>query len=230
MAACHSYSRRAELCSRRFLTAAHPSRRMETPSLGRTSTCGFWTGCSRPLWPSPGWDSQRCLVVLYLVEQRLSPSTLKVYVAAIATYHNGKHHLNVRFLRGARRQNPPRPHLIPSWDLSVVLAGLTSLLIALNFIKRVEDLHSFSVSDSHVILRPQPGYVPKVPTTPFKIRASDAPSSFVCFRGQQKGNAVSKQRLPHWVVDAITLAYQCQGKLCRLGVRAHFTRNVTSPR
>ncbi|KAL0195108.1 hypothetical protein M9458_008680, partial [Cirrhinus mrigala] len=34
---------------------------------------------------------------------------------------------------------------------------------------------------------------------------------FVCFGGQQKGNAVSKQRLAHWVVDAITLVYQCQG-------------------
>ncbi|KAL0161443.1 hypothetical protein M9458_045168, partial [Cirrhinus mrigala] len=35
------------------------------------------------------------------------------------------------------------------------------------------------------------------------------------------GNAVSKQRLAHWVVDAITLAYQCQGEPCPLGVRAH---------
>ncbi|KAL0181255.1 hypothetical protein M9458_023661, partial [Cirrhinus mrigala] len=33
---------------------------------------------------------------------------------------------------------------------------------------------------------------------------------FVCFGGQQKGNAVSKQRLAHWVVDAITLAYESQ--------------------
>ncbi|KAI2645907.1 Papilin [Labeo rohita] len=43
---------------------------------------------------------------------------------------------------------------------------------------------------------------------------------FVCFGGQQKGNAISKQRLSHWVVDAITLAYQCQGEPCPLGVRA----------
>ncbi|KAL1256560.1 hypothetical protein QQF64_012105 [Cirrhinus molitorella] len=33
---------------------------------------------------------------------------------------------------------------------------------------------------------------------------------FVCFGGQQKGNAVSKQRLAHWVADAITLAYEAQ--------------------
>ncbi|KAL0148641.1 hypothetical protein M9458_056081, partial [Cirrhinus mrigala] len=51
---------------------------------------------------------------------------------------------------------------------------------------------------------------------------------FVCFGGQQKGNAVSKQRLAHWVVDAITLAYQCQGESCPLGVRTHSTRSVAS--
>ncbi len=52
----------------------------------------------------------------------------------------------------------------------------TALLIALTSIKRVGDLQAFSVDDaclefgpafSHVVLRPRPGYVPKVPTTPF---------------------------------------------------------------
>ncbi|KAI2647963.1 enzymatic polyprotein [Labeo rohita] len=153
-------------------------------------------------------DPQRCSVGVVLsflqdkLEQKLSPFTLKVYVAAIAAYHDaldglylGKHHLIVRFLRGARRLNPPRLHLISSWDFSVVLLGLrrapfeplasvekylslkTSLLIALMSIKRVGDLHASSVSesclefgpaDSHVTLRPRPGYVPKVPTTPFR--------------------------------------------------------------
>ncbi|KAI2650056.1 ORF V: Enzymatic polyprotein [Labeo rohita] len=238
-------------------------------------------------------DPQRCSVGVVLsflqdkLERRLSPSTLKVYVAAIAAYHDavdglslGKHHLIVRFLRGARRLNPPRSHLIPSWDLSVVLLGLrrapfeplasvelkylslkTSLLIALTSIKRVGDLHAFSVSesclefgpaDSHVTLRPRPGYVPKVPTTPFRdqvvnlqalpLEEADPALSllcpvralrtyvdrtrsfrhseqlFVCLGGQQIGKAVSKQRLAHWVVDAITLAYQCQGEPCPLGV------------
>ncbi|KAL0203697.1 hypothetical protein M9458_001715, partial [Cirrhinus mrigala] len=194
----------------------------------------------------------------------------------------------VRFLRGARRLNLPRPHLIPSWDLSVVLTGLrrkpfeplgsvelkylllkTSLLIALTSIKRVGDLHAFSVNesclefgpaDSHVILRPRPGYVSKVPTTPFRdqvvnlqvlppeeadpalallcpVRAlriyvgrtqSFRRSQQLCFGGQQKGNAVSKQKLAHWVVDVITLANQCQGDPCPLGVQAHSTRSVAS--
>ncbi len=92
--------------------------------------------------------------------------------------------------------NPSRPPLVPSWDLSIVLAGLqrgpfepldsvelkflslkTALLTALTSIKRVGDLQAFSVSEeclvfgpvySHVVLRPRPGYVPKVPTTPFR--------------------------------------------------------------
>ncbi|KAL0152834.1 hypothetical protein M9458_051861, partial [Cirrhinus mrigala] len=230
-------------------------------------------------------DPQRCSVVVVVfflqekLEQRLSPSTLKIYVAAIVAYYDtvdglplGRHHLIIRFLRGARRLNPPRSHLIPSWVLSVVLKGLrrdpfeplesvelkylslkTSLLIALTSIKRVGDLHAFSVNesclefgpaDSHVRLRPRPGYVPKVPTTPFRDQVVNlqalppeeadpalgllcpvqafriyvgctqsfrrSEKLFVCFGGQQKRNAVSKQRLAHWVVDAITLAYQCQ--------------------
>ncbi|KAI2647506.1 ORF V: Enzymatic polyprotein [Labeo rohita] len=251
---------------------------------------------------SRGEDPQRCPIAVVLsflqekLERRLSPSTLKVYVAAIAAYHDavdgaslGKHQLIVRFLRGARRVNPPRPHLVPSWDLSVTLQGLreapfeplasvelkhlslkTALLTALATIKRVGDLQAFSVDeaclefwpgDSLVILRPRPGYVPKVPTTPFRDQVvnlqalcpeADPASAllcpvralriyvdrtrhfrhseqlFVCFGGQQKGNAVSKQRLAHWVVDAISLSYKNQGEPCPLGVRAHSTRSVAS--
>ncbi len=154
-------------------------------------------------------DPRRCTIGVLLsflqhrLERRLSPSTLKVYVAAIAAHHDavdgrslGKHDLIVRFLRGARRLNPPRPPLVPSWDLSIVLAGLqrgpfepldsvelkflspeTALLAALISIKRIGDLLAFSVSEeclvfgpaySLVVLRPRPGYVPKVPTTPFR--------------------------------------------------------------
>ncbi len=49
---------------------------------------------------------------------------------------------------------------------------------------------------------------------------------FVCHEGQQKGKVVSKQRLAHWIVDAIALAYQSQGEPCPLGVRVHSTRSV----
>ncbi|KAL0172898.1 hypothetical protein M9458_033209, partial [Cirrhinus mrigala] len=102
----------------------------------------------------------------------------------------------------------------------------------------------FGLAYSHVVLRPQPGYVPKVPTTPFQdqvvnlqalppeeadpalallcpvralriyvdrtqsFRSSEQP--FVCYGGQQKGKAVSKQRLAHWIVNDIVLTYQSQ--------------------
>ncbi len=258
----------------------------------------FATWCS-----SRREDPRRCTIGVVLsflqerLERRLSPSTLKVYVAAIAAHHNavdgrslGKHDLIVRFLKGARRMNPSRPPLVPSWDLSIVLAGLqrgpfepldsvelkflslkTALLTALTSIKRVGDLQAFSVSEeclvfgpvySHVVLRPRPGYVPKVPTTPFRdqvlnlqalpseeadpalallcpvralriyvtrtrsVRSSE--QLFVCHGGQQKGKAVSKQRLAHWIVEAVALAYQSQGEPCPLGVRAHSTRSVAS--
>ncbi|XDV35089.1 hypothetical protein PO909_005122 [Leuciscus waleckii] len=248
-------------------------------------------------------DPRRCSIGSVLsflqqgLERRLSPSTLKVHAAAISAYHDhidgktvGKHDLVVRFLRGARRLNPPRPPSIPSWDLSLVLRALqdapfeplqsadlkllslkTLLLIALASIKRVGDLQAFSVDesclefgpgDNHVVLRPRPGYVPKVPTTPFRdqvvnlqalpleeadpalallcpvralrmyvdrtqsIRTSD--QHFVCYGGQQKGLAVSKQSLSRWIVDAIALAYASKGMQCPLGVRAHSTRGMAS--
>ncbi len=255
-------------------------------------------------WCSPRReDPRRCPIAVVLsflqdeLERTLSPSTLKVYVAAIAAHHDavdgkslGKHDLVIRFLRGARRLNPPRPHLVPSWDLPSVLSALrgapfeplqsvelkflslkTVLLSALATVKRVGDLQAFSVddsglefgpADSHVVLRPRPGYVPKVPTMPFRdqvvnlqalpreeadpaiallcpvralhiyvdrtqsFRTSD--QLFVCFGGQQKGRAVSKQRLAHWIVEAIVLAYQARRLPCPLGVRAHSTRGVAS--
>ncbi len=82
-------------------------------------------------------DPRRCPIRVVLsflqqgLERRLSPSTLKVYVAAISANHDpvegksvGKHDWVVRFLRGARRLNPPRPPSIPSWDLTLVLRAL----------------------------------------------------------------------------------------------------------
>ncbi len=82
-------------------------------------------------------DPRRCSIRAVLsflqqgLERRLSPSTLKVYVAAISAHHDpvegrsvGKHDLVVRFLRGARRLNPLRPPSLPSWDLALVLRAL----------------------------------------------------------------------------------------------------------
>ncbi len=67
----------------------------------------------------------------------------------------------------------------------------------------------FGPGNSHVVLRPRPGYVPKVPTTPFRDQVvnlqvlpreeADPRTSdqlFVYFGGQQEGKAVSKQDSP----------------------------------
>lgn len=140
-----------------------------------------------------------------MLDSGRAPSTLKVYVAAITANHAliagrtvGKHDLIIKFLRGARRLNPPRPNTVPSWDLSTVLKALrgppfepleqadlralsfkTALLLALASVKRVGDLHAFSIdpsclefgpNDSKVILRPRAGYIPKVLTTPFRVQ------------------------------------------------------------
>ncbi|KAI2647446.1 Fructose dehydrogenase large subunit [Labeo rohita] len=60
---------------------------------------------------------------------------------------------------------------------TLLLSMKTLLLLALASVKRVGDLHTFSVdesclevgpADSQVILRPRAGYVPKVPTTLFR--------------------------------------------------------------
>ncbi len=67
-------------------------------------------------------------------------------------------------------------HALQSAELTF-LSFKTVLLPALASVKRVGDLQEFSdndlclefaSADSHVILRPQPGYVPKVPTPPFR--------------------------------------------------------------
>ncbi len=105
-----------------------------------------------------------------------SPSTLKVYVAAIAASHTaingqsvGRNNLVVRFLKGSRRLNPPCPVTIPTWDLPTVLRFegqkstyfdplqsldlrlltlKTALLLELSSVTCMGDLQALSVSPS----------------------------------------------------------------------------------
>ncbi len=51
---------------------------------------------------------------------------------------------------------------------------------------------------------------------------------FVCFGGKGRGSAVTKQRMSHWIMEAISLAYEAHGLTSPLGVRAHSTRAVAS--
>ncbi len=113
------------------ITLARAPSTRQTYALKRSLFANWCSSCRE--------DPRRCTigVMIYFLkerlERRLSPSTLKVSVVTIAAHHDavdgrslGKHDLIVRFLKGARRMNPSRPPLVPSWDLSIVLAGLQS--------------------------------------------------------------------------------------------------------
>ena len=101
-------------------------------------------------------------------------------------------------MAGVRRLRVPERHLIPSWDLLVVLRALTgppfepletvdikfvslktALLLALTSVKRVGDMQALSVSPSclqfsiagdRVVMRPNAAYTPKVVEPHYAIR------------------------------------------------------------
>ena len=57
-------------------------------------------------------------------------------------------------------------------------------------------------------------------------RASD--QLFVSFGGAGKGSALSKQRLSHWLTEAISAAYLRQGRAAPAALRGHSTRAVAA--
>ncbi|XP_053539791.1 uncharacterized protein LOC128634035, partial [Ictalurus punctatus] len=229
----------------------------------------------------------------------LAPSTIRVYVAAISTSHSpvdgasvGQHPLTSTFMRGVRQLRPICRARIPSWDLSVILEGLSgapfeplesasgklltlkvALLLSLTSLKRVGDLQALSVAPSCLDFAPglamaflylRPDYIPKVPTSaahpvvlqafcppPFLTPEQERmhllrPVMALCtyvhrscqwckseqllffFGGNSKGDAVSKQSISNWIVEAISMAYEARGLATPLGIRAHSTRAVAS--
>ncbi len=50
----------------------------------------------------------------------------------------------------------------------------------------------------------------------------------MCFGAGRHGLGISKQRISHWVRDAISLAYEVRGLPSPLSVWAHSTRSVAS--
>ncbi len=128
----------------------------------------------------------------------LTPSTLKVYVAAISAYHIPLGGMSLRkdplvscFLHGTLRLRPAARTRVPTWDLAIVLQGLSMasfepleevpakfltlkalFLLSISSLKRIEDLQALSVAPSclefapgmvKAFLHSRPGYVPKVP-------------------------------------------------------------------
>ncbi|KAK3568529.1 hypothetical protein QTP86_008616 [Hemibagrus guttatus] len=121
-----------------------------------------------------------------------------------------------------------------------------ALLLALASLRWVGDLQALLVAPaclefapgmSKAILHLRARYVPKVPRMaghPVILQAFCLPPNESAEQERlhllcpNKGNLVSKQRLAHWVVEAITQAYEARGITSPLGVRAHSTRGVTS--
>lgn len=236
-----------------------------------------------------------------LLDKGRAAATLGVFAAAIATGHVGFHDFSARnhplvkrFLRGARRINPPSRRVTPAWELQVVLDGLssppfepfdradishvsykTAILLALASAKRSGDLcalsihpscMSFTSGDGLMELWPNPAFQPKVITSSFRSRAirvrpfypppHGSPEEerlhclcpiravrgylartagfrrsdqlFVHFGARSRGDALSTQRLAHWVCQAIRVAYEVQGRPVPSGVRAHSTRGVAA--
>ncbi|MGH0151620.1 UNVERIFIED_CONTAM: hypothetical protein FKN15_037060 [Acipenser sinensis] len=142
------------------------------------SQYGYKWGVFQTWCLSKGEDPTMCpmAVILQFLQDLLdegkSPSTLKVYLAAISACHvkidsvsPGAHFLAGQFLKGARRLRPPRKDVVPHWRLNVVLNALTkppfepmhsaelkllsfktAFLVAVTSAKRVSELQALSVA------------------------------------------------------------------------------------
>ncbi len=55
-----------------------------------------------------------------------------------------------------------------------------------------------------------------------------SPQLLICFGAGRRGLATSKQRISHWVRDAISLAYEVRNLPSPLSLRVHSTRGVAS--
>ncbi len=176
-------------------------------------------------------DLATCTVsdVLSFLQYRLDsgslPSTLKVYVAAIASFRYlqggqsiGRDSMVVSFLKRAKRLHPPRPPSVPPWDLEVVLRALsqppfepltsvgfklslkTTLLLALVSAKRIADLHAFSVDSDCIRFGPGDCCVTLRPRLGYVPKSLSKP-----FRTQKVSlSALSSESSPSQSADAQT--------------------------
>ncbi|KAK0136265.1 hypothetical protein N1851_027837 [Merluccius polli] len=133
-----------------------------------------------------------------------------------------------------------------------------AFLLAITSAKRVGELQALSVAEtclrwnpdgSGVVLWPNVAFLPKVLSRthlnqPIRLARFDSPSEegrsellcpvwalrayIAATAGIRQGCALSKQRLSHWVVDAIVHAYGASGCPPPSGVRCHSTRSVAT--
>ncbi|XP_067219242.1 NACHT, LRR and PYD domains-containing protein 1 homolog [Chanodichthys erythropterus] len=210
---------------RNILHTISQARALSTRRLYAQKWSVFVVWCStRNVDPVENDVSQILSFLQEWLDSGLTPSTLKVYVAAIGAFYAptagqtvGRNGLVVP-LKG-----PPFEPL-QSADLRP-LTLKTTLLLALASVKRISDLQALS----------RPGYFP-LSATSFHGRARgmhllcpvralriyaersqpfrQSDQLFICFGGRTKGSPVSKQRLSRWIVDAIALCYSSMGLDC----------------
>ncbi len=113
----------------------------------------------------------------------------------------------------------PRPGYIPK-------------VLSTSFRSQVVTLHSFhpppfaSSEDERLHLL-CPVRALKLYVDPSKVWRK-SPQLLICFGAGRRGLATSKQRISHWVRDAISLAYEARNLPSPLSLRAHSTRGVAS--
>lgn len=110
----------------------------------------------------------------------------------------------------------------------------------------------FGPSDCNVTLKQKACYLPKSLSFSFRVQLIMLPAFsaelcpvralnaylkssvpfwqseqlFVCYGDSAIGSPVWKQRLSHWIVDAINLAFSSQGMKCPIYGKAHPTRAI----
>ena len=137
-----------------------------------------------------------CDFLQNLYDEGLKYSTICGYVSAISVGHSkyckgsfGQVTEISQFLKGIFRLRPPIKHLVPSWDLTIVLkalcespyepAELASLqawtwkcvfLVAVTSASRVSELQALDsrqdltrISENRIVFRANPAFTPKVP-------------------------------------------------------------------
>lgn len=71
----------------------------------------------------PNLPDQHCS---FFPSKEAGEQAVTLHHDAVAGSPVGRHNLIIRFLRGARRINPPWPPFMPSWDLALFLTSLRS--------------------------------------------------------------------------------------------------------
>ncbi len=220
--ACCSHPGAAQSCGRRALTTAHVPRRMATPSRDDPADLESIRGSSgRPV----------CLprvlpLPAVLLPDRGPPRHRRTGTQlALRKYAFPPVSLLAQTLCKLREDEEQVLLVAPHWPTRTWFPELISLATVPPWrIPLRKDLLSQGLG---TIWHPRPIRALRIYVTRTRsIRSSE--QLFVCHGGQQKGKAVSKQRLAHWIVEAVALAYQSQGEPCPLGVRAHSTRSVAS--